>query len=63
MPDGEEPDEDSLTQKFFFRNLIDCTKYLLDQKCFARDLVYATVKEWNSEEPPQRVYSEMHTAD
>jgi len=26
-------------------------------------MVYTPVKEWNSEEPPQRVYSEMHTAD
>jgi len=26
-------------------------------------MVYAPVKEWNSEEPPERVYSEMHTAD
>ena len=41
------------------------------QLCFPRlvawiadqDLVYVPVKEWNSEEPPQRVYSEIHTAD
>ena len=62
IPDGE-PDEDSWTQKFFYRNPIDCAKYLLCQRCFAQDLVYAPVKEWNSEDPPQRVYSEMHTAD
>ena len=26
-------------------------------------MVYAPVKEWNGEEPPQHVYSEMHMAD
>jgi hypothetical protein len=35
----------------------------LVKKCFAQDMVYAPLKEWNSEEPPQRVYSQMHTAD
>ncbi|KAG0132972.1 hypothetical protein HOY82DRAFT_483212, partial [Tuber indicum] len=45
------------------RDPIDCARYLLSQRCFAQDLVYAPVKEWNSEEPPQRVYSEMRTGD
>src|SRR6202000_1713760 len=40
---------DCNTQKFFFRNPIDCAKYLLGQRCFAQDLVYTPVKEWNSE--------------
>jgi len=26
-------------------------------------MVYAPVMVWNGEEPPQQVYSEMHTAD
>ena len=42
---------------------MDSGKYLLGPKCFAQDLVYAPVKEGNREEPSQRVYSEMHTAD
>ncbi|KAG0636316.1 hypothetical protein HOY80DRAFT_1089170, partial [Tuber brumale] len=50
-------------QRFFYRNPLDCTKYLLSQKCFAQDIVYAPVKDWDSETPPVRVYSEMHTGD
>ncbi|KAG0138782.1 hypothetical protein HOY82DRAFT_595293 [Tuber indicum] len=62
IPDGEAPDEVLSTQKFFFREPIDCARYLLSQRCFAQDLVYDPVKEWNSEEPPQLVYSEIHKA-
>ena len=61
--DGDEPEETSLRQRFFFRDPIQCARYLLGQRCFAEDMVYPPVKEWNGEEPPQRVYSEMHTAD
>ncbi|KAG0632957.1 hypothetical protein HOY80DRAFT_1006392 [Tuber brumale] len=28
-------------QRFFYRNPLDCAKYLLSQKCFAQDIVYA----------------------
>ncbi|RPA99494.1 hypothetical protein L873DRAFT_1789634 [Choiromyces venosus 120613-1] len=45
IPDGEEQDEPSLTQKFFFHNPLDCTKYLLGQRCFAQDLVHTPAKE------------------
>ena len=51
--DEEEQEEASLTKKFFFGNPIDCAKYLLGQRWFAKDLVQAPMKEWNSEEPPQ----------
>jgi len=61
--DAEEPDKTTLTQRLFFHNPIDCAKYLVLQKVFAQDMVYALVTEWNSEERPQQVYSEMHTAD
>ncbi|KAG0643365.1 hypothetical protein HOY80DRAFT_1094438 [Tuber brumale] len=50
-------------QRFFYRNTLDCAKYLLSQKCFTQDIVYAPVKDWDSETPPARVYSEMHTGD
>ncbi|KAG0632929.1 hypothetical protein HOY80DRAFT_854248, partial [Tuber brumale] len=50
-------------RRFFYRNPLDCAKYLLSQKCFAQDIVYAPVKDWDSETPPARVYSEMHTGD
>ncbi|KAG0644869.1 hypothetical protein HOY80DRAFT_877864 [Tuber brumale] len=50
-------------QRFFYLNPLDCAKYLLSQKCFAQDIVYALVKDWDSETPPARVYSEMHTRD
>ncbi|KAG0640123.1 hypothetical protein HOY80DRAFT_1000449 [Tuber brumale] len=50
-------------QRFLYRNPLDCAKYLLSQKCFAQDIVYAPVKDWDSETPPARVYSEMHTGD
>ncbi|KAG0633524.1 hypothetical protein HOY80DRAFT_1104646 [Tuber brumale] len=50
-------------QRFFYRNPLDCAKYLLSQKCFAQDIIYAPVKDRNSETPPARVYSEMHMGD
>ncbi|KAG0640986.1 hypothetical protein HOY80DRAFT_859151, partial [Tuber brumale] len=48
---------------FFYRNPRDCAKFLLSQKCFTQDIVYALVKDWDSETPPARFYSEMHTGD
>ena len=60
--DRYESEETSLRQRFFFCDLIQFARYLLGERCFAEDLVYPPVKEWNSEEPPQRVYSEMHIA-
>ncbi|KAG0639401.1 hypothetical protein HOY80DRAFT_1074395 [Tuber brumale] len=50
-------------RRFFYRNPRDCAKYLLSQKCFTQDIVYAPVKDWDSETPPARVYSEMHAGD
>ncbi|KAG0644303.1 hypothetical protein HOY80DRAFT_1075254 [Tuber brumale] len=50
-------------RRFFYRNPLDCVKYLLCQKCSAQDIVYAPVKDWDSETPPARVYSEMHVGD
>ncbi|KAG0641167.1 hypothetical protein HOY80DRAFT_855915, partial [Tuber brumale] len=50
-------------QRFFYPNPLNCAKYLLSQKCFAQDIVYTPVKDWDSETPPARVYSEMHMGD
>ncbi|KAG0641328.1 hypothetical protein HOY80DRAFT_999419 [Tuber brumale] len=50
-------------RRFLYRNHLDCAKYLLSQKCFAHDIVDALVKDWDSETPPARVYSEMHMGD
>ena len=50
--DRDQPDKNSLRQRFFFRDPIECASYLLCQKCFAKDMVYAPVKESNGEESP-----------
>ncbi|KAG0644729.1 hypothetical protein HOY80DRAFT_1097389 [Tuber brumale] len=50
-------------QRFFYRNPLDCVKYLRSQRCFAQDIGYAAVKDWDSETPPTRVYSEMNMGD
>jgi len=61
--DGKQPDQTSLRQGLFFHDPIVCARYLLGDKYFAEDMVYTPVKEWNGEEQPERVYSEMHTAN
>ena len=45
---------------FFYRNILDCVRYLLRQIAYRDDFVYAPRREYDSE--GQRVYSEMHTA-
>jgi len=50
--DGEEPDESCLKQRFICQNLIKYTRYLVCQKCFAENMVYAPVKESNGKAPP-----------
>ena len=61
--DDKEPKETSMRQPFVFRDPIQCPRYLLGQTFFTKDIVYAPVRQWNCEEPPQRVYLKMHMAD
>ena len=46
---------------FFYRNILDCVRYLLRQIAYRDDFIYTPWREYDSE--GQRVYSEMHTAD
>jgi len=46
---------------FFYRNFLDCVRYLLRQIAYHDDLVYAPCRE--NDQSGQRIYAEMHTAD
>ena len=46
---------------FFYRNLLNCVRYLLCQIAYRDDLVYAPWREYDHS--GNRVYAEMHTAD
>ena len=49
------------TLTFFYRNVLDCVRYLLRQIAYTDDFVYAPRREYDH--TGQRVYAEMHTAD
>ena len=49
------------TLPFFYRNVLDCVRYLLRQIAYRDDLVYAPRREYD--QSGQRIYAEMHTAD
>jgi len=49
------------TLPFFYRNGLDCVRYLLRQIADHDDLVYAPCREYDQR--GQRIYAEMHTAD
>ena len=49
------------TLPFFYRNVLDCVRYLLRQIAYQDDLVYATRREFDAD--GERIYAEMHTAD
>jgi len=49
------------TLRFFYRNVLDCVRYLLGQIAYCDDLVYAPHREYD--QSGQRIYPEMHTAD
>jgi len=49
------------TFSFFYRNVLDCVRYLLRQIAYRDDFVYAPRREYDH--TGQRVYAEMHTAD
>jgi len=46
---------------FYYRNIIDCVRYLIRQVMYRSDMVYAPIREYDSS--GERVYYEMHTAD
>ena len=46
---------------YYVRDLQECIEYLLRQRAYAADLVYAPIREFG--EKGQRIYTEMHTAD
>jgi hypothetical protein len=46
---------------FYYRNIIDCVRYLIRQVAYRSDMVYAPIREYDSS--GERLYSEMHTAD
>jgi hypothetical protein len=45
---------------FYFRDPVDCVKYLIRQKAYQLDLVYSPERLYEGEE---RQYGELHTAD
>jgi len=49
------------TLPFFYRNVLDCVRYLLGQVAYRDDLVYAPRREYD--QSGQRIYAEMHMAD
>jgi hypothetical protein len=49
------------TLPFFYRNVLDCVRYLLRQIAYQDDLVYAPRREFDPN--GERIYAEMHTAD
>ena len=49
------------TLGFFYRNVLDCLRYLLRQIAYHEDLVDAPRNEYDQR--GQRIYAEMHTAD
>jgi len=46
---------------FYYRNIIDCVRYLIGQVAYSSDMVYVPIREYDSS--GERLYSEMHTAD
>ena len=49
------------TLPFFYRNVLDCVRYLLRQIAYQDDLVYTPRREFDHND--ERIYVEMHTAD
>lgn len=50
-------------ERFYYRDPVECARFLLGQPCFAKNTVFAPVREWNGDTPRRTVYSEMHTAE
>jgi len=45
---------------FFYRQVLDCVRYLLHQIAYRDDFVYALCREYDPSR--SRIYAEMHTA-
>jgi len=54
-------DDGKRTLPFFYRNVLDCVRYLLRQIAYRDVFVYAPHMEYDTN--GQRIYAEMHTAD
>ena len=54
-------EDGSRTVLFFYRNVLDCVRYLLRQIAYREDFVYAPWREYDH--TGNRIYTEMHTAD
>jgi len=46
---------------FYYRNIIDCVRYLICQVTYSSYIVYTPIREYESS--GERLYSEMHTVD
>ena len=46
---------------FYYRNIIDCVRYLIRQVLYRSDMVYAPIRKYDS--GGKKLYSEMHKAD
>ena len=49
------------TTTFYYRNALDCVRYLVRQVAYRSDMLYAPIREHDSS--GKELYSEMHTAD
>ena len=49
--------------KYWNRDTINCIRWLMRQQGYAEYLIYAPARCFNTNTPPKRHYTEMHTAD
>jgi len=49
--------------KFWSRDITKSMRWLKRQPAYAEHLIYAPQRCFNSDTPPKRLYTEMHTAD
>jgi len=49
--------------KYWRRDIIKSMRWFMWQPAYAEHLIYAPLRYFNSNTPPKRLYTEMHTAD
>jgi hypothetical protein len=49
--------------KYCSRDIIKSIRWLMWQPAYAEHLIYAAQRSFNSDTPPKRLYTEMHTVD
>jgi len=49
--------------KYWSRDIIKSMRWLMRQPAYAEHRIYAALRCFNSDTPPKRLYTEMHTAD